>query len=79
MDEQKQTIDWRKTTFEGSRDEQLRRAQSMSVRQRLEAMNALAELSERLQAMPRRQNPRQEFQPQARTSGAQAEYKLEKP
>lgn len=54
MVEQKHPIDWRKTTFEGSRDEQVRRAQAMSVRQRLEAMNDLAKLSDRLQAMPRR-------------------------
>lgn len=58
MDEQKHSIDWRKTTFEGSRRDQLRRAQSMTVRQRLEAMSDLAELAERLQTMPRRSGRR---------------------
>lgn len=57
MNEQERPIDWQKTTFEGTRTEQLRRAQSMTVRQRLEAMSDLAELSERLQAMPRWHNP----------------------
>lgn len=46
-------IDWSKTTFDGSRREQLRQAQRMTVRQRLEALDHLTELSERLQAMPR--------------------------
>jgi len=54
MTKQKPPIDWRKTTFEGSRRDQLRRAQSMTVRQRLEAMSDLAELAKRLQTMPRR-------------------------
>lgn len=55
MTEEKPAIDWRKTTFEGARREQLRRAQSMTVRQRLEAMSNLSELTERLQTMPRHQ------------------------
>lgn len=54
MSKQKQPVDWHKTTFEGNRREQLRRVQSMTVRQRLEAMSDLAELTERLQNMPRR-------------------------
>lgn len=41
------------TSFEGSRREQLRRAQAMTVRQRLEAMDELDRLSERLRSMPR--------------------------
>lgn len=47
-------IDWRKTTFDGSRREQLRQAQTMTVRQRLEALDQLTNLSERMQAMPRK-------------------------
>jgi len=43
--------DLKKTTFDGSRREQLRQAQAMTVRQRLEALNGLTELSERIQAM----------------------------
>lgn len=46
-------IDWRKATFEDARRERLRHAQSMTVRQRLETMSDLSELTERLQTMPR--------------------------
>lgn len=51
MAENEQPIDWTKTSFEGSRREQLRRAQAMSVRQRLEAMDQLSNMSERMRAM----------------------------
>jgi hypothetical protein len=44
---------WRKTTFDGARIELLRRAQLMSVRERLEAMDELAKLAERLRTMPK--------------------------
>ena len=50
-------VDWSGTTFDGSRHEQLRQAQRMTLRQRLEALDQLTELSERLQAMPRRCDP----------------------
>lgn len=53
MTEHEDLIDWSKTTFEGSRREQLRRALQMSVRERLEALNQLAALSERLRTMPK--------------------------
>ena len=46
-------IDWGKTTFDGSRREQLRQARRMTVRQRLEALDELTEISERLRTMPR--------------------------
>ncbi|MGA0587813.1 type I-G CRISPR-associated protein Cas8g1/Csx17 [Dyella sp. KRB-257] len=46
-------VDWRATRFDGSRHEQLRQARNMTVRQRLEALDQLTTLSERLQAMPR--------------------------
>ena len=47
------SIDWKKTSFDGSRREQLRQAQAMTVRQRLEALDELTRLSERIQAVPR--------------------------
>ncbi len=53
MSDNKRPIDWRNTTFDGSRRDQLRQAQAMTVRQRLEALDQLTELSERIQAMPR--------------------------
>ena len=53
MSDNECSIDWSKTTFDGSRREQLRQAQRMTVRQRLEALDQLTELSERLQAMPK--------------------------
>lgn len=46
MSESRQ-IDWSKTTFEGSRREQLRRWQTLTVRERLEALDSLTELAER--------------------------------
>lgn len=54
MSDNERRIDWKKTMFEGSRREQLRQAQRMTVRQRLEALEQLAELSERIQAMGRK-------------------------
>ncbi|THF60399.1 hypothetical protein [Pseudothauera rhizosphaerae] len=49
---QEAPVGWDSTSFEGSRQEQLRRALAMTVRQRLEAMDELSRLSEGLQAMP---------------------------
>jgi hypothetical protein len=54
MTKTERSIDWRKTTFEGSRRAQLQYAQSMTVRQRLQAMDQLTELSERIQTMRKR-------------------------
>lgn len=53
MNDAQYAIDWRKTSFEGSRREQLLQVQRMTVRQRLEALDELTRLSERLQALPR--------------------------
>lgn len=53
MSDERQPVDWSKTTFEGSRREQLRRARAMTVRQRLEALDQLMRLAERMQTMPR--------------------------
>ncbi len=44
---------WETATWEGSRRVQLRAALRLSVRERLEALEDLAELSQRLAAMPR--------------------------
>lgn len=53
MSDDQHPIHWSKTTFGGSRREQLLRARSMNLRERLEALEDLTALSERLQAMPR--------------------------
>lgn len=53
MNDKAPPINWENTTFEGSRREQLRRARAMTVRQRLEALNDLSDLSQRMQAMPK--------------------------
>jgi CRISPR-associated protein Csx17 len=41
-------VRWELTTFEGSRREQLRRARELTLRERLQAVEEMAELSERL-------------------------------
>ncbi|HET9776057.1 MAG TPA: type I-U CRISPR-associated protein Csx17, partial [Gemmatimonadaceae bacterium] len=53
MSDSERPVEWGKTTFEGSRREQLRQTQRMTVRERLEALDHLTVLSERIQAMPR--------------------------
>jgi CRISPR-associated protein Csx17 len=47
MSEDELQIDWSKTTFDGSRREQLRRWLALTVRQRLEALDRLSELAHR--------------------------------
>src|SRR3546814_1129241 len=49
-----QHVDWSKTTFEGVRREQLRQNLKRTVRERLEAMDELDRLSERMQTMPKK-------------------------
>lgn len=44
---------WETATWEGSRRAQLRAALALTVRERLEALEELAELSRRLAEMPR--------------------------
>ena len=44
---------WETATWEGSRRAQLRGALALTVRERLQALEDLAELAERLAAMPR--------------------------
>ncbi|MDX1374727.1 MAG: hypothetical protein R3357_04130 [Burkholderiales bacterium] len=47
-------VDWSNATWEGSRRAQLRAALALTVRERLEAMEAICEVAERLATMPRR-------------------------
>lgn len=44
---------WETATWEGSRRAQLRAALSLTVRERLQALEELAELAQRLADMPR--------------------------
>ena len=46
---------WETATWEGSRRAQLRSALALTVRERLQALEALAELAQRLADMPRKQ------------------------
>jgi hypothetical protein len=50
--------DWETATWEGSRRAQLHAALALTVRERLQALEDLAELAERLFAMPRAQGPK---------------------
>lgn len=43
MNDDERHIDWSKTTFEGSRREQLRRWRALSLRQRLEALDRMTD------------------------------------
>ena len=47
-------IDWSLTTWEGSRREQLRRWRQMTLRQRLEALEGMAEVAAALKTMRKR-------------------------
>jgi hypothetical protein len=49
----KADADWEAATWDGSRRAQLRAALALTVRERLEALEALAELARRLAEMPR--------------------------
>ena len=46
---------WETATWEGSRRAQLRAALALTVRERLQALEALVELAQRLADMPRKQ------------------------
>jgi hypothetical protein len=46
---------WEAATWEGSRREKLRAALTLTVRERLQALEALSELAKRLAEMPRSQ------------------------
>jgi hypothetical protein len=49
MSDSDKNIDWSKTTFEGSRREQLRRWRALTLRQRLEALDRLSDLAGRFE------------------------------
>ena len=51
MSEKRDDIDWSVTTWEGSRSAQLRRALTLTLRERLEAAEGLADVARRLQEM----------------------------
>lgn len=46
MSERDDRIDWEKTTWEGSRREQLRRWRKLTLRERIEALGGMAEVAE---------------------------------
>lgn len=46
---------WETATWEGSRRAQVRSALALTVRERLQALEALAELAQRLADMPRKE------------------------
>ena len=49
MREDRDDIDWSLTTWEGSRRAQLRRALSLTLRERMQAVEGLADVARRLQ------------------------------
>jgi len=51
MREDRDDIDWSLTTWEGSRRAQLRRALSLTLRERMQAVEGLADVARRLQQM----------------------------
>lgn len=50
MTDSESRIDWSLTTWEGSRKEQLRRWQKLSVRERLQAVEDMSELAKKMYA-----------------------------
>jgi len=53
MTEQKPEIDWSKTTWEGSRREQLRQWCQLSLRERLQAVEDMGDFAQQFQKMRR--------------------------
>ena len=51
MSKASEKIDWSVTTWEGSRRAQLRRALSLTLRERMEALEGLADVARRFQEM----------------------------
>lgn len=51
MSEERDDIDWSVTTWEGSRRAQLRQALKLTLRERLEAVEGMAEVARRFQEM----------------------------
>lgn len=59
MTERDDPIDWSMTTWEGSRREQIRRWRRLTVRERLEALDEMTDLAERLSRLPRKSGDQQ--------------------
>lgn len=57
--DKKPDINWEITTWEGSRREQLRHWQALTLRERLQAVEDMAVLAERLRDMPKKQGTEQ--------------------
>lgn len=51
MSEKRDGIDWNLTTWEGSRRAQLRHALTLTLRERMEAMEGLADVARRFQEL----------------------------
>jgi hypothetical protein len=51
MGEERNEIDWELTTWEGSRRAQLRRALTLTLRQRMQAVKDLADVARRFQEL----------------------------
>jgi hypothetical protein len=51
MSENRDDIDWSLTTWEGSRRAQLRHALTLTLRERMEAVEGLADVARRMQEM----------------------------
>jgi hypothetical protein len=56
-DSDRRDMDWELTRWEGSRREQLRRARELTLRERLQSIEEMATLSERLRRMRRNVKP----------------------
>jgi hypothetical protein len=56
------SIDWSKATWEGSRREQLRRWRALSLRERLFAVEEMAELSQRFAALRAQRRELREYE-----------------
>lgn len=69
-------IDWSKTTFDGSRREQLRRWRALSLRERLEALDRLTAHAERTRQATNRARGEQIREPQASYSSGRNEIVL---
>jgi len=72
MSQSDEDIDWRLTTWEGARREQLRRWLRLSVRERLEAVDRMgraAEVLARMRRTPAQQSAESAPKPEGRLPG----------
>jgi CRISPR-associated protein Csx17 len=75
MSEQ-EPIDWSKTTFDGSRREQLRRLRALSLRERLEALDRLTAHAERTRQAASRTVGQQVHEPQSSYSSGRGRNEI---